>query len=147
MDKLKENAYWISLGAIVVALLLLVWFLVVARIYGGSGDTVKTLGARLVRDLESIRALNSREYVPTAAYEEHLTKALDRVRLNRNDGAGQYNDAQDRFRQFFNGTTVPPDAGTFAAAYHEKLEALIKNYQVEFDIEAQVEDEDDGDDE
>ncbi len=55
MDKLKENAYWISLGAIVVALLLLVWFLVVARIYGGSGNTVKTLGARLERNLKSIR--------------------------------------------------------------------------------------------
>ena len=143
MDKLKENAYWISLGAIVVALLLLVWFLVVARIYGGSGNTVKTLGAKLERDLKSIKAFTSGDYVPTEEYERHLKANLERVRLNRNDGAGQYNDAQDRFRQFFDGKTVPPDAGTFAAAYHEKLEALIKNYQVEFEIE--VEDEEDKD--
>ncbi len=144
MDKLKENAYWISLGAIVVALLLLVWFLVVARMYGGSGVTVATLGVKLKRDLASIQDLNGREQVPTSEYEEHLQKALDRVRLDRNDGVRQYNDAQDKFRQFFDGTTRVQDPGSFAAAYHEKIEELIENYRDEFEIE-EVEDEDERD--
>ena len=143
MDKLKENAYWISLGAIVVVLLLLVWFLVVARIYGGSGDTVRTLGAKLERDLSSIEKFTRLDYVPTSAYEEHLQKALERVRLDHNDGAREYNDARERFSQFFDGTPEVPDAGLFASTYHEKIEELIKNYREEFGIEARVDDEED----
>ena len=97
MDKLKENAYWISLGASVVVLLLLVWSLVVARIFGSSGETLKTLGAQLDRDLTSIKAFTKDEYVPTELYAKHLKANRERVRLDHNDGAREYNDAGERF--------------------------------------------------
>ncbi len=145
MDKLKENAYWISLGAVALVLLLLVWFLVVARIFGGSGATVSSLGDELEKSLASIEGYTRREHVPTAEYAEHLKAALERVRLDHNEGARWYNEARERFNQYFPGMSDPPDPGIFASTYHEKMKELIENYRKEFGIEIQAEDPSDKD--
>lgn len=136
MDKLKENAYWISLGAVVVVLLLLAWFLIVDRIFGGSPGqkTVTTLGTQLERLVEKIEAYTDREVVPTEDYEEYLRKKLELVRLDRNDGARFYNDRMQKFNEYFDGSVQTPDFGKFASLYFEKLDKIVKDYRERFDI-------------
>ena len=134
MDKLKETAYWISLGAAVIVLLGLVWYLVLARIFLSSGATVATQKEKLEQSLKAIQGYNESEFVPTEKYESHLKDTLDLFRLDHNDGARYYNTRQERFGQFFGGETEAPSSGLFASTLEESIEAIVENYRQKFNI-------------
>jgi hypothetical protein len=132
MNKLKENAFEIATGGVLVLLLALVYFLV--------WQPMSTLGAkqaRLEAKTKELRGLNDAKKtpeVPTQAYLELLTSRGEVEKNAISRGIEYYAEKGKKFQLFFEDAATAPDSATFLAAYTDGIRKLREEYQGKFGI-------------
>ena len=134
MDRLKENAFWIGVVGVVLALGGLSWFLAIQPIYGGGTQTFGSRERELGQLLNKAKGYVREEYAPTEPYYERLRQNLITQRNDYNEAATFYGNRRDKFREYFDDTKRRPNVGSFETRYRESLEDLIENYRTKFDI-------------
>ncbi|HZN57290.1 MAG TPA: hypothetical protein VFD71_04375 [Planctomycetota bacterium] len=135
MDKLKQNSYWIAVGATCLVLLAAAYFLVVAPL-GELSAKQEELNARI----DKVDAALKRK--------DTVSKKLKAWLVEKNEADNQalekgkeFYDAQGKpFDLYFNDAEAKPAVNEFSATYTDELKKLVEGYQQKFSIQPNAED-------
>lgn len=132
MDKLKENAFAVSLGAIGVLLLVLAYFLVYRPI-----NDLSAQGRSVDSALSKLRQVDAREETPS----EDLVRAKRRQRQEAADalenGRKYFDKRVVPFQKYFGDADAPLDMGSFYSQYEDGINQFVAQYRQKHGISAE----------
>ncbi|MGQ9589690.1 MAG: hypothetical protein ACUVYA_05275 [Planctomycetota bacterium] len=132
MDKLKENLFPISVGAIGIALLVLAYLLVFSR-WQALGTTTGQ-----VRDqIQRLRTISRKRPLPIEEQKRQLEEELESKAAALRDAADFYEQKAVPFRMFFENSTEPQPLSTFVSLYNDGVTKLIDEYRTKFGIKVE----------
>lgn len=137
MDKLKQNIYWIAVGAVALVLIALMVFLVflplgeLQKARDELQATSEKLGKAAKRDQDP---KNPKQKIVTKDYKAELSRRKDALDAAKAAGVERYVQASRRFKLFFEDGEAAPPSADFSARYKDALDNLIKGYRDKFKI-------------
>ena len=129
MDKLKENLFPVSVGAIVIALGALIWFLIVSPLME-LNQTQKSLDAAT----RKLKGYTKMEYVPVESYEALLEQQLQALNSDLAEAAEFYDEKVKSFQLYFDDQEQAPNRASFSADLNDRINQVLAQYQSDFGV-------------
>ncbi|HVR76138.1 MAG TPA: hypothetical protein VMT52_17535 [Planctomycetota bacterium] len=129
MDKLKQNSFWIAVGATGLVLAALTWFLVIDKLF-----QLDELGAEIEKTAGDLQRTLKKEFLPLPEYKEYLQEKLKADMNALTDGVTFYEAQGKAFDRFFDDQEVAPDPATFSARYVDLHKDFVLQYRTKFGI-------------
>lgn len=132
MDKLKENLFPISVGAIGIALLVLAYFLVFSR-WQALGTTTRQVQDQIQR----LKTISRKRPLPIEEQKRQLEEELESKAAALRDAAQFYDQKAGPFRLFFENSAEPQPLSTFVSLYNDGITKLVDEYRSKFGIKVE----------
>lgn len=129
MDKLKQNSFWIAVGATGLVLAALTWFLVISKVF-----ELGELGAEIEKTAGDLQKTLKKEFLPLPEYKSYLQKKLEADKNALTEGVAFYESQGKAFDRFFDDQEAVPDPATFSARYADDLKRIVSEYRTKFGI-------------
>lgn len=133
MDKIKENLFPISVGAIAVVLLAMIYFLVYSPL-SELHSTEKSLNTQK----GVIDKLANLPMVPTKKYIDYLEQQKLTDEQDVQEALASYNERTSKFREFFGGRPEAPSLSAFTGVLNDAISDKIRQYQSDFVPDAEI---------
>src|SRR4026209_2586806 len=104
MDKLKQNSFWIAVGATGLVLAALTWFLVISKLF-----QLGELGAEIEKSADDLQKTLKKEFLPLPEYKKYLQEKLKADKNALTDGVTFYETQGKAFDRFFDDQETAPD--------------------------------------
>lgn len=126
MDKIRENLFGISVGALTLGLLVVAWLFVLGPVFGTLSE-----GGGAQRDINSslrkLKGYAKLENLPTKDLIEELEKQQRALKSALDSGNAVYDAIKGDFDRLFEGTD-PSQPADFKTQYNDKLSELVSDY-------------------
>ncbi len=132
MDKLKQNLFPISVGAVGVVLLVLAYVLVFKKFQELAG-----VSAKVSQETSRLKTLVRKNPLPVKEIEEQLEREIQSKKSALEEGIQFYEQRTRAFRTYFNNEAQPQALSTFVSEYNDGVTKLIEGYRSKFDIKVE----------
>jgi hypothetical protein len=132
MDKIKQNSFWIAVGATGLVLAALTWFLVISKLF-----QLGELGAEIEKTTGTLKTTLKKEFLPLPEYKKYLEKKLEADKNALTEGVTFYESQGKAFDTFFDDQETAPDPASFSARYADELKGtkgILTEYRTKFGI-------------
>jgi len=127
MDKIKENLFPISVGAIAVVLLAMIYFLVYSPL-SELHSTEKSLNTQK----GAIDKLAALPMVPTKKYVDYLEEQKLTDEQDIQEALAFYDGRAAKFREYFGGQPEAPGFSAFTGLLNDALSDKLRQYQSDY---------------
>lgn len=136
MDKLKEHAFALSLGAVCAALLAMAYFLIYQPL-----TALSEMDFDVQTTLKALKRRTGQEGAIPSERELETIQRQKKVDGQLLQGAADfYADRTGSFGLYFDGQEDPPGIGRFMGQYKDEVDRLLEAYRTKYEIDFDAED-------